>query len=681
MSRLAGVNRAALVLCLTLAFSEILCSVTLGQSTATKSSNAQTILPETGVLADTLFDQHKVFAPDFYKTNGNAFRAADGKPGNAYWKNRADYKLSAFLDDQSQSISATERITYTNNSPDKLSFLWLQLDQNIFREDSRIHKITASKISRFYGWKTTQGFVIKSIKITAGGRTYTPAFTVIDTRMKVDLAEPLLPGGSSVVVSVVYSFEINTARNIRTGILKTKDGPIFSIAQWYPRLAVYDDLFGWNTLPYMGSGEFYLDYGDFDLTLNVPASHIVAASGELLNEKEVLTPSMQAKLAEARLSDETTIIRSAQEMSAIVNSLPAAESRKVWHFVIRNARDASWASSKAFIWDAAKITLPGNRTALAQSFYPGSSDRDTAWRRSTQFVKKSIEYNSQKWFPFPYPAASNVASNIGGMEYPGIVFCSAASSQRRLWGVTNHEFGHTWFPMIVGSNERRFMWMDEGFNTFINDFASQSFNSGEFKEREIDQYRTAKVYFGPRSESILTRPDVLQERWVPVASYEKPAYALRLLRKYVLGEERFDQAFREYISRWAYKHPAPEDFYRSMENVSGEDLGWFWRGWFINNWKLDQAVARVSYTGNDPVKGIDIELLNKRQMAMPALLEIKERNGGPVHYVLLPVEIWQRGGAFTYHYPSTTPIESVTVDPDQDYPDLDPSNNVFKLQL
>lgn len=624
------------------------------------------------------YDAHEAFKPVFYTRNGNSTRGADGAAGASYWQNAASYSIHAHLNDRQQVVAASEDITYTNNSPDNLEFLWMQLDQNIFKADSRLMTIAKYKGSRFSDWKSTQGFEITSITIRDSLQTYAPGVTVTDTRMKLNLKKVLRSGGSHLHIIINYAFKVNENKNIRTGILLTPHGTVYSIAQWYPRMAVYDDVSGWNNLPYLGSGEFYLDYGNFDLYLDVPANYLVAASGALVNPEEVLTLQERTRLKKAAASDSTVMIRTRAEIPA-QTAATAKGARKTWHFRIQNARDASWACSPAFMWDAARINLPDGKHSMAQSFYPQESAADSSWGRSTEYVKKSIEFNSSHWFPFPYPNASNIASNIGGMEYPGIVFCRNTSTKGGLWGVTDHEFGHTWFPMIVGSNERRFMWMDEGFNTFINGLSTDSFNRGEYRSSPADEHKVATILAArDAAEPVMTRPDVLQERMVGIAAYRKPGQALALLRSTILGPARFDAAFQSYIRRWAYKHPQPDDFFRSMENGAGEDLGWFWRGWFMTTARLDQAVTNVSYIKNDPSKGIVVEIQNLEQMVMPPVVQVTLADGTS-SVINMPVEVWQRGGTYSFSVPSTKVVASVTIDPDHLYPDIDSTNNTFIL--
>ena len=350
-----------------------------------------------------------------------------------------------------------------------------------------------------------------------------------------------------------------------------------------------------------------------------------------------------------------------------------------WHYKISNARDASWASSKAFIWDAAKINLPEGKTSLAMSVYPSESKGQKGWGRATEYTKGSIENYSKRWFVYPYPVATNVASNVGGMEYPGIVFCGYKAQEDGLFGVTDHEFGHTWFPMIVGSNERKYGWMDEGFNTFINSLAGDDFNKGEYKVSKPNMENTAGYMFGSGSESIMSVPDALQEANIGTTLYYKPGIGLQLLRNEILGPVRFDYAFKTYIDRWAYKHPTPWDFFKTMDNVSGEDLSWFWKGWFIENYRLDQTVVSVDYENSDPANGALVTIANLDQMAMPVILAYETINGKK-GTLKLPVEIWNNATSKKIKLPTTEKLQTVTIDPEKVFPDQNFTNNVWKAK-
>ncbi len=640
----------------------------------------------TGLFAQTtpvsVFDHREAFNPQFYPYPGNDFRSASGEPGPRYWQNRADYKVVASLDTGKHVVSGNVEIYYTNNSPDNLKFLWLQLDQNIYKKDSRASATTTEAGGRWANGKFTEGDIIKSITAEYNGKTYTPKFITSDTRMQVWLNDALKNTGGKIKITVSFEFFIPEYGTDRMGRIKTKNGWVYEIAQWYPRICVYDDVQGWNTLPYLGQGEFYLEYGDIDFTVTAPADLIVVGSGELQNPQECYTAEQMKRWEAAKNSDKTVIIRGDREVTD-----PASRPKQAnctWHFKISNARDVAWAASRAFVQDAARINLPSGKKSMAISVYPAESGmKKNGWQRSTEMVKSSIEFYSKQWFEFPYPAATNVAGIVGGMEYPGIVFCSHNESGTGLWGVTDHEFGHTWFPMIVGSNERKYAWMDEGFNTFINDGSTENFskNNPEFKQQSFfgdpNSSFMVKYTFGDKMDGLYNIPDVIQQDNLGIAAYLKPGQMLTALRDVVLGKERFEAAFREYINRWAFKHPTPWDFFHTMENVSGEDLGWFWRAWVLNTWKLDQSVKTVKYIKEDPVNGADITILNLEKMAMPVTVLVKETNGNEMK-INLPVEIWQRGSEWTFSVPTTSEIKEVILDPDKKLPEWNRDNNNWK---
>lgn len=628
------------------------------------------------------YNYHDAFGPFFYTKDATTTRSASGAPGFAYWQNRADYKLTAKLNEKTNEIVGTDIITYTNNSPDKMDFVWMYLDQNLFKADSRGNAIIPLDGSRngARGEIFDGGQKIKSVKIVTSlkGKSVEKEakFSITDTRMQVFLPDNLKPKGGVVSIKIDFSYISPKEGSDRTGVLDTKNGKIFTIAQWYPRMCVYDDLRGWNTNPYLGASEFYLEYGDFDVNITVPSNHIVVCSGELLNTSAVYSAIEQKRIAQAKQSEKTVMIRTAEEVAA--NALKSeTTAMKTWHFKIKNARDLSWGSSPAFIIDGARINLPSGQKSLALSAYPVESAGNEAWGRSTEYTKASIENYSKRWFEYPYPVATNVAGNEGGMEYPGIVFCGWESKGEDLWGVTDHEFGHGWFPMIVGSNERLFGWMDEGLNTFINSVSSVDFNNGEYKSKVTDMHKSADYFSNPNIEPIMTSPDNMKEKNIGLLCYFKPSSGLIMLREQILGKERFDLAFRTYVERWAFKHPAPDDFFRTMENVAGEDLSWFWRGWFVNNWTLDQGVKSVKYVKNDPSKGAVITIENFEKMAMPVILDIKTKSGKVTH-MNLPVEIWQRNTEWSFKVNTTEEIESVVIDPGHVFPDANESNNIWK---
>ncbi|NEU68841.1 M1 family metallopeptidase [Spirosoma agri] len=634
--------------------------------------------PSSTSAAGSKYDPLALFHPLFNMQPGNDYRTGSGAPGPRYWQNRSDYQINVALDDQQKTITGEVTITYKNNSPETLGYLWLQLDQNAFSDTSRAAKTTPVAGGRFGNLGFAGGLTITSVTVEQGkSKGAAVPYEITDTRMQVRLAEPVKPNGDVVKLKVAYSFKIPEYGSDRMGQLQRKDGIIYEIAQWYPRMCVYDDIEGWNVLPYLGAGEFYLDYGDYEYNVTVPWDHIVVGSGELLNPNDVLTADQIKRLAQARQSDQTVIIRGKDEVTN-PNTRPKKSGTLTWKFRCQNTRDVAWASSKSFVWDAAKLNLPSGKPALAQSVYPVESATNDSWGRSTEYVKGSIEYYSKYLYEFSYPVATNVAGIVGGMEYPGIIFCDHKSRKDGLWGVTDHEFGHNWFPMIVGNNERKFPWMDEGFNTFINTLSTANFNKGEYDRERGTMHDIAPALFYP-TEPVMTIPDVQQPRALGILAYYKPGMGLKLLRDVILGPNRFDFAFKNYVDRWAFKHPTPYDFFRSMEDGAGEDLGWFWRGFFYETWKLDQAVKEVKYVDGSAEKGSLISIENLEKFAMPVTIEVTENNGKKGR-VNLPIEVWQRGSSWTFKYNSTSPIKTVVLDPDEKLPDINEKNNTWRAE-
>jgi len=628
----------------------------------------------------SLYNNLAAFAPNFYTCSGNEFRSAGGVPGAAYWQNSADYNIRVKLDTTAKRIDGAVQIIYTNNSPDSLPYVWLYLDQNVYRADSRA--VATSDVSgstkRYDATVFTQGDELKSVSVTMNGKTYHPQYVVSDTRLQILLSNALKAKGGKLQINIDYGFQIPEKGTDRMGRLNTQYGWIYALAQWFPRMCVYDDIEGWNTLPYLDAGEFYLDYGNINYSITAPANLIIVGSGVLQNPAEVLTTAQQQKLAQAKNSDVPVNIHSLQDVESGKDRLQKNE--LTWKFQCLRTRDVAWAASSAFIWDAVRIKMQSGKTILGQAVYPLESTQSGGqyWDSAAYFTKRAIELNSY-WHDFPYPVATNVACNVHGMEYPGIVFCYYTERDiADLWSVTLHEFGHNWFPMLVGSNERKYAWMDEGFNTFTNYVNSRIFNNGAYNN-EPDKYKYAKWCFDKNMEPLMTIPDVIKVRNLANVGYYKPATGLLILRDVVLGHDRFDYAFKQYINNWAYKHPTPYDFFHCMDNAAGEDLTWFWRGWFYENWAIDQAVKNVAYTDNNPSNGALITLENLGQLPLPVKLKIEEENGNTIN-MQLPVEIWQRGATWTFRANTTSTIKQITIDPEHQYPDINPDNNVWKGQ-
>jgi len=631
-------------------------------------------LPEQ--IGSGAYDPHALFAPGFYGDLHLATRSANGAPSSTYWQNRADYTLAVSLDTVKNQLEGSATIHYTNNSPDTLHTLWLYLDQQTYRADARSNYFTS-----YTAGGHTDGYQLQSVRLQQGATTVDADYSITDTRLQIRLRQALPAKGGHLSILIRYKYTVPGEFGNRTDCFPTRNGKIFEVAQWYPRMCVYDDRGGWNTLPFLGSGEFYDEYGDFDYRVTVPSDMIVAGSGELVNLQEVLTAAQQARLAKARTSDQTIMIRDAAEIGD-----PAARLVRngilTWHFKMNNTRDVAFGASRAYIWDAARVNLPGGRTSLAMSVYPIESAGPAAWGRATEYLKGSMEYFSKQWFVYPYPVAVNEAGMAGGMEYPGIVFDGINDKGKELFWVTAHEIGHNWFPMIVGSDERTYAWMDEGFNTFIDIYASDEFNKGEYAPKRDDEYAPGggnpvdeilPTVKDPQAPVMMTRADGIPEKYRHPMVYFKPALGLVLLREQILGRDRFDYAFRRYIQSWAYRHPGPYDFFKMMDNETGEDLSWFWRGWFLRNWNFDVAVQSAKVSSNDA----EITIANLDRMAFPVTLELVWKDGAKQR-IALPVETWLQSGTRTLHFPATQDLAAVTLDPDHVLPDTNRENNTWK---
>lgn len=606
---------------------------------------------------------------DFLYRRGNQYRSASGVPGPNYFQNKADYVIEAELDDHSHTLKGKVTLTYTNNSPEALPYIWLYLEQNRFSEDSRGTLTTPVMGNRYKG--DVDGGV-KISNFSAKVKSVSTDYYVTDTRMKVNFKEPIPAKGGKAVVSMHFEFKIPERGMDRMGRLSTENGTVYAIAQWYPRVAVFDDVSGWNTEPYLGAGEFYCEYGDFDYKITVPYNHIVIGSGELQNPKEVLTKAQIERLDRASKSDTTVMILPLDEVGKTQITRPKQSGKLTWHFKMENTRDVAFASSTAFIWDAARINLPSGKKALAQSVYPSESNGRHAWSRSTEYTKASIEFYSNWLFEYPYPNAINVACNVGGMEYPGVSFCHYLSQREGLWGVTDHEFGHNWFPMIVGSNERKHAWMDEGFNTFINHYSTKNFNQGEYPSDEDKGRNRVGWMTWKNRESIHTFPDIAKSYNLAYTAYYKPATGMVLLREYILESKIFDEAFRGYIHTWAYKHPQPTDFFNYMENAAGENLNWFWKSWFYSNGNIDLTIDTVEKKSN----GTYITFLNNGEIPMPVVFEVTYEDGSK-ETKKLPVEIWQRGSQWTHVLKSDKTVTKIEIDPQGFLPDKNLRDNVW----
>ena len=537
----------------------------------------------------------------------NSYRNAAGAPGHAYYQNRADYDIQLTLDEKTHRITGTEWITYRNNSPDALTYLWVQLDQNMrkpgsmtdqSRKGSLPSSITPEQVQDRYIDKFEGGFNVTEVKSAGGAKL---PFTINNTMMRVDLPTALAPG-QSVKFYVAWNYLVNDRMKDggRSGYehFDEEGNTLYTIAQFFPRMAVYGDNVGWQHKQFFGSGEFTLPFGYYKVAITVPSDHIVAATGTLTNESSVLTAAQRQRLATARKTTDKPVII-ANESEAREREKTKASSTKTWVFSAANVRDFAFATSRKFIWDAMAVKV-GNRTTLAESFYP--KEGNPLWEQySTRAVAQTIETYSKYSIDYPYERAISVHTKDIGMEYPMICFNGGRPdpdgtySEATKYGMISviiHEVGHNFFPMIINSDERQWTWMDEGLNTFVQYLTEQEWDVNYPSRRGpadkiVDYMRSPALNMVPimtNSESILQFGN---------NAYGKPATALNILRETVMGRELFDHAFKTYCTRWAFKHPAPADFFRSMEDASGVDLDWFWRGWFYTTEAVDHDLAKV----------------------------------------------------------------------------------------
>ncbi len=593
----------------------------------------------------------------------NVYRNAAGEPGHQYWQQKVDYQIRATLDEDNRRITASETIRYQNNSPDTLKYLWLQLDQNVFRNDSMAERSnsfagigrrgpvtlaangrTPAKLS-FEELRRQQFMEDNELGYVIGGVTGADGsdlkFTIVGTLMRVDLATPLAPGGNtSFNVDFTFNMVDENTVSARGGYEHFPDdereggNDIFLLAQWFPRLHAYTDYEAWTNKEFLGRGEFTLEFGNYEVEMTVPADHIVSSTGTLQNPNEVLTREQRNRLDEARTAERPVFIVTAEE--ALENEKEGTDDTKTWRFAAENVRDFAWASSRKFMWDAKGYNQGGNVQpfVMAMSFYP--KEGGDLWKKySTEAVVHTMEVYSRFSFDYPYPVSQSVNGPVGGMEYPMITFNGprtklqedgsrtySQAEKRFLIGVVIHEVGHNYFPMIVNSDERQWTWMDEGLNSYLDGVAGREWDPTipwGVEPRDIVDYMKSS-----RQVPIMTQSDSVW-RLGPNA-YTKPAAALNILRETIMGRDLFDFAFKEYATRWMFKRPTPSDFFRTMEEASGIDLDWFWRGWFYSTDHVDISLDHVYKLRLDTLDpDIDFARLRQVEADKPASLFV-ERN-------------------------------------------------------
>jgi hypothetical protein len=684
----------------------------------------------------------------------NEYRSGSGAPGPKYWQQKADYVIAVELNDDNQSVSGSETITYTNNSPDHLKYLWLQLDQNKLADGNMTQKTRGGNLKDSVDTKTAAanlnlydfdgGFKIKSVKDAAGK---TLPYMVNYTMMRIDLPQPLAPGQK-------FAFSIDWGYNINDGIrfrertqfeYFPEDGNYsYVIAQWYPRMCVYDDYEGWQNKQFLGQGEFALTFGDFKVKITVPADHIVGATGQLKNADAVLSKAQLERWQKAKTSFDKPVVIATQD-EAVQREKTKVKEKKTWEFHAENVRDFAFATSRKFIWDAQAVKI-GNFTPLAMSFYP--KEGNPLWEKeSTKAVKNALEVYSRMTIDYPYPVAISVHAAHQGMEYPMICFnygrpakdgTYSAAVRKGMIGVVVHEVGHNFFPMIVNNDERQTTWMDEGVNTFVQLVTEIE----RYPDVDFDRGKPAALVPYMKGDQSSMRPLMVNSEQVIQfgnEQYAKAGTGLFMLRETIMGRELFDRAFKEYAQRWAFKHPKPADFFRTLEDASAVDLDWFWRGWFYSTDVVDQSIDKVkwfkmrkeeadpekknvktkpgdlaqndekyqnfnsgaepfSLTNTDPrmygefrgtiddksIMGklqdkniYEVSLSNKGGMVMPVIIEWTYKDGSK-EIERLPAEIWRTNETkVTKVFVKDKEVTGIVLDPQKEITDINTQDNVF----
>ncbi len=602
-------------------------------------------------------------------------RSDSGAPGPEYWTNTAEYRIEAALSPTTNMLRGTETVTYHNNSPDTLGYLLVNLYQNLHSEGvmrTRSVQITGGvKVSRvtLEGNDVLEG----SYPFTFGSFGQAPTtlqYAIQGTKLRIDVPAGVAPG-TSVTLGFTWNFEVPKAGAPRMG----QDGEVYYLAYWYPQLAVYDDVRGWDTDPYQGSGEFYMGYADYDVSLTVPHGWLVGATGELVNPEAILSATVRDRLADAARKSDVVHVVATDERKAGLSTIESASGSLTWRFKAENVRDFAFGTSDKYLWDATHAVAgdldgDGNyETSMIHSFY--RPDAET-WDRSAEFSKFSIEHLSRNIMPYPYPHMTAVQGIIGGgMEFPMITLIGGERDAERLFGVTYHEIGHMWFPMLVGQDEKSFTWMDEGLTSFNTaEGGSEFWQRNQWPGQQNGYLMTHRMGI---EEPSMRHGDKYESPFARgTASYSKPASVMHALRG-VIGDDVFYEALREYAHRWTNKHPMPWDLFNTFEDVVGRDLDWFWTSWFYEAWPLDQAVAGVTTAANESV---EVTVRDLGLVPMPAPIAVTYSDGR-IEKALVPVDHWlgdRREATVTFPPGDVT---EVVIDAGGFYPDANRYNNTW----
>ncbi|HEX6939055.1 MAG TPA: M1 family aminopeptidase [Longimicrobiales bacterium] len=637
---------------------------------------APTSAPAVVVSPETVFVRYAVepvpVPPAFAAAVAAGTRTMSGRPGARYWQQEVDYRIDAELDPGTARVQAEETVTYTNHSPDTLPALVFHLYQNLFAEGvQRTRSVPVTGGIRIERVAVDGRAAVESRGAAPGGA---PAYRVAETLMYVRLPRALPPGGT-VEVDVAWSFTVPPQGAPRTGHI---DHRVYNVAQWYPQVAVYDDVEGWHMWPYLGNGEFYLEYGDFDVTLTLPEGWVVAATGELQNPDEVLTERVRARLRQALDGDGVVHVIAEEDLGPGNATQRAPGGQLTWHFVGRDVRDFAWAASDEYLWDAARVVVEeedgGARVVPVYAFY---RPRAEGWRRAAEYTRHGIAFYSERYHPYIYPRMTSVEGPIGGMEYPMIVFVRDFGDARTLASVILHEVAHEWWPMMVGSKEPSYAWQDEGLATYIEGQAVDALYGEEAAFRaELERYLSVA---GSGAELPVMRHADLYGVYAlfAIASYSKPAVLLRALGG-IVGEETVTRALREYADRWLLKHPYPLDFFNTVEDVAGRDLDWFWHPWWYETAVLDQAIERVAIEAVEGGERVVVTIEDQGEAPMPVALVVTTAEGA-TREVVLPVDVWLAGARrATATVTAPGRVTAVEIDPELRFPDVDRADNVWR---
>ena len=635
----------------------------------------------------------------------NEYRTGSGSPGPKYWQQQVDYLVRTSLDTANHKVTGSERITYHNNSPDQLSYIWLQLDQDIDKSDSRaalsaraLPKTIPERARRFLFPEEVQapGYTISRVQLVDAKGKKTDAKSYQNgTQLRIDLADALATGKAA-MVELDWSYTVpERGRNGRGGREKLKDGWLYEIAQWFPRAAVYDDHNGWQNVQFYGQGEFYLEFGNYDVSITVPHDHIVQATGVLMNPTDVLTTTQRSRLATAMAGDTAVFIVRPDEINTPATR-PAGTGALTWRFKADRVRDFAWSSYRGYGWDARGYRYASNpkRTIELHSAYP--REAIPLWSTvSTKAIAVTMDVYGKLAFEYPYPVARNVNGPVFGMEYPMIAFCGGRpgpdgkydkSTEYAVAGVTIHEVGHNWFPMIVASDERKWTWMDEGINSYLEYYGEQAYDPSWPQNQLRGPAKNLVGYMKAVNQvPLMTESDAIYANFGN-NGYSKPATAVVMLRENVIGPEAFDRAFREYSSKWMFKHPEPADFFRSIVQGTGEQLNWFWRGMFYSTYANDQALGAVESQDAELLAGEKrkgefyhrITVEQKGGLIMPLQLGVTYADGTS-EVIKLPADIWRNNEkSFTYGYFAKQALTQVVIDPNELFIDINRDNNTWK---